>query len=87
MVPSKHMKKRCQQRGIKGDAVKIVRYFGVPQYSQGGVSYSMNKQSRERAKAAIGDTNFGQVEKHLNIYVIESLDRERILTVAHRLKR
>ena len=47
----------------------------------------MDKRSRYKAQAAIGDAKYGRLEKHLSIYVIVSLDQRRILTVAHRLKR
>ena len=87
MRPSIHTEKRCQQRGIKWSAVEVVRRFGVRKYSRRGISYAMDKRSRCRARAAMGEMEYGWLEKYLDIYLIIPLDHEDILTVAHRLKR
>ena len=82
-----HTEKRCQQRGIKWSAVEVVRRFGTRRYSRDGISYAMDKQAHRKARNALGEAEYGRLEKHLGIYLIVSLDHEDILTVAHRLRR
>ena len=82
---SKHAKKRIQQRGIRDRTVEIVLDYGKCRYRQGGQVHFMDKRSRKRAEAALGN-EFRQVADHLDIYVVVALDGI-LITVGHRLCR
>ena len=84
---TKHAARRCQQRGIRQEAIYVVAKYGKPRYSNGGVTIAMDKAARREAKKEMGGREFKRVAENLGIYVILSLDMGTVLTVAHILRR
>ena len=84
---TQHAVVRCQQRGISLELLYLVYVHGVLRHTTKGFSCYMNKRSRERAKAAIGEDAYRGLAGKLNFYFVLDSDRRQVLTVAHRLRR
>ena len=83
---SKHAAIRSQQRGIPIKAIDVLLDFGKLQHSKGGLSFSMDKSSRYKAQAELGEVEYKLIERWLNCYVVVSQDG-KMLTVAFRTRR
>ena len=83
---SDHAAIRSQQRGIPMAAIETLLEYGKPIPAKGGLSYAMDKRSRRKALAELGEAEYRVIEKWLNCYAIVSLDGT-LLTVAHRTRR
>ena len=60
---------------------------GNPHHSDGGISHMMDREARLRAREAMGELAYKNVERWLDCYVVLSLDRTCVVTVARRLRK
>ena len=87
-VPSNHLVKRCQQRGVSETAVRAIIEFGRREYSKGAISCAMDQRGMSQARQEIPEPVYRRIERHLQgCYVMLSPDLSCIMTVAYRLKR
>ena len=84
---TQHALARCQQRGISLEMLDLVYVHGVLRHTRKGFSCYMDKRSRDRARRAIGEDAYRVFADKLDFYFVLDIDRRRVLTVAHRLKR
>jgi hypothetical protein len=84
---TQHAVVRCQQRGIGLELLDLVYVHGVLRHTTKGFSCYMDKRTRERARAAIGDEAYRGLAEKLNFYFVLDSERRQVLTVAHRLRR
>ena len=84
--PTKHMIKRCQQRGISREVVEVLFKYGRRRRTRDGISYSMDKRARQRARTHMGRA-YSRLEGRLDCYIVISQDGADIITAAHRLRR
>ena len=84
---SQHAIKRSQQRGIPEDAIAALIAHGTRQYSRDGISHTMDRESRKRAKAAMGESAYKKIERWFDCYVVTSTDSAQVITAAWRIKK
>lgn len=83
---SNHGAIRSQQRGIPMTAVEILQEYGKPRHTKGCISYSMDKRTRQKALADLGESQYRVIEKWLDCYAVISPEGT-LLTVAFRTRR
>ena len=83
---SNHAAIRSQQRGIPMAAIETLLEYGKSIPAKGALSYAMDKRSRRKALAELGEAEYRVIEKWLDCYAIVSADGT-LLTVAHRTRR
>lgn len=87
LVLSAHAHRRCQQRGISEEVLKILYEHGRTAWCRDGVlSYTINRNQHSKLRVAIGEPAFRSVVDHLDSYMVVSLDGT-IVTVAHRVEK
>ncbi len=86
-MKSIHALKRLNQRGISEKVISLVIQFGQHKYTgENGKIFYINNASRKKIKDEIGPVKYSQIEKHLNTYLITSIDNSVIITVGKRYK-
>ena len=85
---SRHAIKRSQQRGIPRVAMMALVEYGKHSFTKKGISCSMDRQTRIRARRAMGELAYKRVERWLEgCYVVMSLDLASVITAAWRNRR
>src|SRR4051812_43974142 len=81
---SKHARLRCQQRGIEGDLVFLIRTFGEREYDgKGGVRFLMTAASIARLERSLGHSK--RVARLEGTYVVLDAETEStVITASHR---
>ena len=87
LILTNHALKKKQRWGIPREAVEIVYTYGKCYRTWQGFRYEIDDEGRQKARADIGEVNFRRIVDRLDIYIIVDLDRNEIITVAHRFKR
>lgn len=79
---TKHAARRAQQRAISTAAIPIVRAFGRRQHDgRGAVIYMMTNNAMDSLIRAVGRTPL--IERLEGVYVVVSLDTDRVITMGH----
>ena len=81
-----HGQARCQQRGIRREAIERILDHGCAARVGGAESYFLDKAARRRLRDELGEHGFRTIERWLNAYVVVA-DDGRIITVARRTRR
>ena len=71
---------------IKSDVVACVLHYGTRRFSNGAISYYMDKRARYRAEKALGE-KYRAISDYLNVYAIVDDRSENVVTVAHSTQR
>lgn len=80
---SVHAKKRCSQRGISPESVRLVKAFGEPEFDgRGGVRYLMTAEAMARLALVVGRTQ--KLDALAGMYVVVSADDETVITTSFR---
>ncbi len=88
MIPmSHHAQVRSRQRGITVDAIQVILSFGREAQSFDSCEIVfMDKESRRRARAALGRAAYAQIEARLDAAVVIG-KRGGVVTCMHRKSR
>lgn len=78
-----HARTRSQQRGIRFSAMEVLLEYGTTKISHGREVIFMDQAGRRRARAALGEQAFAQIEARLDIYLVLTGDGS-VLTCVHR---
>ncbi|MBX6370198.1 MAG: DUF4258 domain-containing protein [Rhodospirillales bacterium] len=81
-----HAQARCQQRGIRREAIERILDHGCAARVCGADSYFLDKMGRRRLRQDLGAHGFRAIERWLNAYVVVA-DDGQIITVAQRTRR
>ena len=81
-----HAQARCQQRGIRREAIEGILDHGATARVSGAESYFLDKSGRRRLREDLGERGFRAIERWLNACVVVA-DDGRIITVARRTRR
>jgi hypothetical protein len=84
---SRHAQVRSHQRGITRDAIAVILDFGreAQSFDNRQVVF-MDKESRHRARKALGRAAYGQIEGQLDVAVVIG-NGGSVITCMHRKKR
>ena len=78
-----HARTRSQQRGIRFSAMEVLLEYGTTKMSHRREVIFMDQAGRRRARAALGEQAFAQIEARLDIYLVLTGDGS-VLTCVHR---
>lgn len=78
-----HARARSQQRGIRLGAIEVLLEHGVTKISHGREVVFMDQASRRRARKALGEEAYAQIETRLDIYLVLT-EIGCVLTCVHR---
>ncbi|WP_018436858.1 DUF4258 domain-containing protein [Paraburkholderia atlantica] len=80
---SLHAKKRCSQRGISAESIRLVRAFGEQEFDgHGGMRYLMTSDAMAKLVRVVGRTQ--RLDALAGMYVVVSADDETIVTASFR---
>ena len=74
-----HGQARCRQRGIGQDVVEVLMEYGESGRHKGADVMFMDRQSRLRARRALGQRVYARIADRLNAYLVIS-DEGRIIS-------
>ncbi|CAM8635359.1 hypothetical protein MCEMIE11_00787 [Burkholderiales bacterium] len=81
---TKHALKRCQQRAIPLNLCDLVLEFGEYRYDKHGARiWFVTKRSIEKIGHEFGIDEVKRLEKKKNIFLVEALDTNAVITVGH----
>jgi len=84
---TKHAMKRCQQRAIPEDLCNLVLEHGEFRYDHHGARvWFMTDKALKKLEKSIVDGLRKKLEKKKNIFVVESLDNNSIITAGYSYK-
>ncbi len=80
---TRHARTRSQQRGIRFSAMEVLLAHGASKISHGREVVFMDQAGRRRARAALGEQAYAQIEARLDIYLVLT-GTGSVLTCVHR---
>jgi len=80
LVLSEHARKRCQQRGVTDEIIRVVYDYGTVVEHRGSKKFFMDKQARSRAERGLGHAAYKRVADRLNVYLV--INGDLVVTVA-----
>lgn len=90
MYVTQHAQVRSQQRGIDIDqAISLLNECGAKTYNKDGslIRY-LDKQARRKIQKKLGSTEAQAfLDKHSNVYCVESVEHARVITIGYRQQR
>ena len=84
---TKHALKRCQQRSIPKDLCDLVLNFGEYRYDKHGARiWFLTKKTLNKIDKAFSNDVKKKIEKKKNLFVVESIDNNSVITVGYSYK-
>ena len=84
---TKHALKRCQQRSIPKSLCDVVLSYGEYRYDKHGARiWFLTKRTLEKLDKAFGSQIRKDLEKKKNLFVVESLDTNTVITAGYSYK-
>jgi acid phosphatase class B len=84
---TKHALKRCQQRSIPKSLCDVVLNYGEYRYDKHGARiWFLTKRTLEKLDKALGSEVRKDLEKKKNLFVVESLDTNTVITAGYSYK-
>ena len=81
---TKHALKRCQQRSIPQDLCDLVISYGEYRYDKHGARiWFLTKRTLNKLDQALGNDIKKKIEKKKNLFVVESLNNNSVITVGY----
>ena len=80
LVLSEHARKRCQQRGVTDEIIRVVYAYGTVVEHRGSKKFFMDKRARSRAERGLGHAAYTRVADRLNVYLV--INGDLVVTVA-----
>ena len=80
-----HAMKQCQRRGISRRTLDVLYQYGKCSHVREGLSFAMDKRSRDNLKKDLGKGLYQDLESQLNTYIV--IVGGCVITVAHRYRR
>ena len=80
LVLSEHARKRCQQRGVTDEIIRVVYGYGTVVEHGGSKKFFMDKRARGRAERGLGHAAYKRLVDRLNVYLV--INGDLVVTVA-----
>lgn len=81
-----HAEARCNQRGIRQEAIRLLLDYGTSIMRHGSEVIYLDQRARARMRNDIGRTAYAKVERRLDFYVVVASDGP-VITCVPRTRR